>query len=643
LSFVTSNHIFHMYDIARNKTLYTKCLVKNQNSEIKIVDSKIVFFTYDIKNEDNRITSKVYSFGVYIEYEALYVLITFDLYFTNIEYKFNLKKSSNVFDLEELEISLGDNIISKNLRVSNLSGRLIDIKIMENKVWLITENKNQEYDLSDYDFSIWNLSSNLTRNYNNSAETTNIMDIINNRMSNNIRIINHIKTIDDLNTRINFLKLILRNSEIIPTENLIDYFSEPSKNANYTKMNLNQIYSNIEKMTNIKEIDLILERLFNKMLKNHIHYISSIKTMELESMCIVRGEGLSFIRKLGEMEQQEAIVTQHEYNLRKTVFEPSYFKLYIKNNQEALNLLKIKLSSYIMHKIKDNENNNFYIILALIRIYMTDIYLKLTDFHYVNEYFNTNHNDTNTFIKEHFYHYSSNLSNHKLSFTDLFHQIIFDLLLNQPKMTEMVSNWAIAFDVFTKSLYDLQKGMTINKKNEERARRTIFNSKFCEIMKNEAYDKINCLFKMNRDIFSFCNWIKNFSKFYKENLSFLNILPKIDKVKKMFFDSYLSFLLSNKNVQLNLEFEVFGSFYIFHKLVKTNESNMKFCELKMYENFEDNGYDFLQMNDNNSEINVLKSISSLWIGVSDFEQVDKYSYFYKIADKLISIVTNYYF
>jgi len=409
-------------------------------------------------------------------------------------------------------------------------------------------------------------------------------------------------------------------------------------------------------MSNIKDIEIILERVFNKILRNQIHSLSYIKINELQGQCMVRSEGLSFIRLINGLEQQENIVTQHEFNLRKTVFDSANLKKYLINNPEALNTLKIKVSTYIMHQTKENENNNFYIILALLRIYMTDMYLYIEDFTYTSEYFKNHQHNSSTFIKDHFYHYSSNHFNHKLNFTDIFHQIIFDLLLNQPNINIMVNNWIIEYDNYTRKLMEMQKDykMSLNRVNNvditmnnvninEQRNNTIFNSKFCKIMNKISSNIIKCIYKMNRDLLSFCNWVQNFSKYYKEDLVFVRNLERngLEKVKEIFYDSYASFLLSDKNIQLSLSSGTYASFFMFQKFSKVNESDVKFSELKMIENIGDNGYDFFKTLENAS---IDFSVRSLWVRFSKFEQQgeDLKPYFYKIADKLIKIVNKTY-
>jgi len=121
------------------------------------------------------------------------------------------------------------------------------MKIMDKKFWLITENKNLEYDISEYEFNIWNLYSRIGQQ----IETKNYMDIINNTIANNIRIINHVKTIEDTNTRCDFLKIIIRNSDIVSQEALVEYFAlkESSFNSSSSdKLNIINIYSYIDKV-----------------------------------------------------------------------------------------------------------------------------------------------------------------------------------------------------------------------------------------------------------------------------------------------------------------------------------------------------------------------------------------------------------
>ena len=118
-----------------------------------------------------------------------------------------------------------------------------------------------------------------------------------------------------------------------------------------------------------------------------------------------------------------------------------------------------------MQHIKENEENTFYIILALIRIYMTEIYLNISSFSYVRDYFKNPQHNTTTFIKDHFYHYSSNQFNYKLNFTDVFHQIIFDLLLNQQKINLIISKWIKDYDKYTSQLIDIQRD-ALNKQND---------------------------------------------------------------------------------------------------------------------------------------------------------------------------------
>lgn len=118
---------------------------------------------------------------------------------------------------------------------------------MDKKFWLITENKNLEYDISEYEFNIWNLYSRIGQQ----IETKNYMDIINNTIANNIRIINHVKTIEDTNTRCDFLKIIIRNSDIVSQEALVEYFAlkESSFNSSSSdKLNIINIYSYIDKV-----------------------------------------------------------------------------------------------------------------------------------------------------------------------------------------------------------------------------------------------------------------------------------------------------------------------------------------------------------------------------------------------------------
>ena len=569
ISYITEDKKFKIYNQFLSKEVL--CLPLNlENINENIISCKIEFLDYDeTRNFFIESKSKILFFCIYLEFTNNYHIVNIlELQFLNIpltnEVSYQNNNLSNNIALEDLDFRLvdyGTNIKLNINKLIKLKGKLIDMITNKNKFWIIskkiTESENSDdFLFSKYEIKIFNLFKvqyeenipfkEIKNPHNPIIDDNDIENFKSDRMSffshsnqeiillddklkNFSLIMRQISFIKNLKTRNNFLFKHLNNSEnIISNEHLIKFYNRLNltnpthRNLRSTEQKdlinrssiLKKIFSDKYYLDNIIPF---IDNLIRESLSNEILSLGNIKNNNLDSICFLRENGISFLRYTWEFQKINEIISSHEVNLRNFIFEKKSISKFLNNpNSKDLQNLKNKIMNYTLAKNKISPDNSLFICLALLRIILTENYLNLSDYNYIIEYFiNENHYvDYDMMIKDHFGELLQN--ENSLIFLDCINLIISNIFKNN-------------YNVILNQMNDLFEKFE-NYKNEESMQKIIsfirkdngdiqlnknenkFNYKFCEIIKKMTQDKIQSLFYITRDLLSFTKWIEIYHK-----------------------------------------------------------------------------------------------------------------------------------
>jgi hypothetical protein len=512
IAYVTSYFMFKLYNIRDRRETYSECLIKNRTNQI-LNYSRIEYLTINLQ-EGMEPRSKSFLFALYLEYDVIFCINTFEIIFTNIPSS-NIDNSAFISNFTTYfnTIDLGSNLFKKNSNMHKLEGRLIDLRSYDNKLWIVSE-KNQkvkrlfgagEQIFTGYEIKLFNRSG-------DQAPKSEIV-ISNEKIKNYHNII---------------LQLLLgKNSNENKNEIVKSLFNNPD------------IYDN--SLTDSNYFLNLRKSLLTK-LENRIDACDFFLTEDLNSLCFIRNKSLSFIKYGSEFDTINVAINKHEYYLRNMLFEDSYYSLSEKSTGE--HDISTMISRYIgIEKNKDGDNL-FYIILALLRIYMTELNILMDDVEHVSKYFNLRWNNYNTFVKEYFIDALGNQFNN-LNHLDVFHQVIYDICLNNiGYIDDHIQGLIKLFETYSKerNVDDLTSLITtMYVENSE-----FVNPKFCEILSKMASEKITSIYHLSRDLFAFLQW-KEQNLSYDISLENMNLYN--NKIIVNFKDYYSLYLIANSKVK----------------------------------------------------------------------------------------------
>lgn len=373
-------------------------------------------------------------------------------------------------------------------------------------------------------------------------------------------------------------KLLCSCERIISNEHLMNYnkrliFDDLNK-ANNININNYSSYDNVSYLRDIEaQKDLInrraiLKRIFSdklffsadgliafvlnliaESLSNEIISFGYIKNNNIDSVCFNRTAGIGFLRYIWEFQKLNEIIHFHESNIRGMIFQDKKQKngnienifneeySVVPKTEKEMKILHNKIMNYMMEQNRILGKNSLFIILALLRIILTEKYINLNDYNHIVEYFN-NENDVNktleNLIKDHLGEYQQR-ENSLLFIESLnsviaiiyknnFEKILFDL----NEILETYKNYSN--QDFTTKTQQVESKLNKNRLDDKNLDFK-FNFKFCEIIKKLTQDKIESLFFLGRDMLSLVRWIETyFGKRIPQESSFRKRL-KIDNQK----------------------------------------------------------------------------------------------------------------
>jgi len=295
---------------------------------------------------------------------------------------------------------------------------------------------------------------------------------------------------------------------------------------------LKRIFSDNQLSENLIQFiqNLILDS-FN----NQIISLGYIKNENLDSICVLRNNGIGFLRYIMDFQKINEIIHYHESNIREFIFsnkniDKFSYEIKNKNSIKQMHLLQNKILIYFTEQIKISDINSILICLSLLRILFAENYIKINDYNYFVDYFNDEIETKNfsDFINQHFGEVLQKENN--MLFLDIFNSIISNILKNNSvlilnKFDELInkfenyknSNLAEKINKFSKQenlLSRLYPGPSFVSATSTNKYDFKFNYKFCEIIKKITQDKIESLFYISRDLISFAKWIEVFQPEY---------------------------------------------------------------------------------------------------------------------------------
>ena len=558
LAILRSNYLFELIDINTGYLFFSYYLYDNISNKDFIDDSKIVSAVNEsFTNEELKITKrKLFYIFIYINSYSINSLVSFQLMFIDIPID-NISCTINDFNYFYSTIDIGTNLKLKNRNNILIYGKTVDMIINNNKLWIVfqnqKENKKENLLISDNnDLNILNETYGLK--LINVFENNNIED--ENEIIENNSVFNNEEEIVDFNEKNLFYLLsiikqlgynlnninniiddyndsdaILQQNKIIfscllsekyfLTENIINFVNEKFnlnfKNKNLCFKYLDDKYLN-KNNNEIKSIinDIILPLVQNELYMNNIISLGSFKNNDLDSVTFIRQKELSFINVVDSFEKINEIIKEYEYQIRKLNSNEKLIKEYIHSN----------LINKSQENLDINKSIPFYLICALIRIYLTEMNLKIKNEKYLE----------NIFINKNLEQFKSDIIKQNLSCQmnpynnlEFIHELINEIYsIYNNIIEENIKNILNMFinefqnikneDNFRQMLQDLQN---VNN-NLEQINIINVNNKYCEIITKIILSRISALYNIANDIFCFKQWLSLYGDFINNEVP-LNI------------------------------------------------------------------------------------------------------------------------
>ena len=558
LCFMRYNFNFEIFNIKKERKIFEKNFLENNNNNQILTTSKILFQVSEITLLEFKLgQKKIFNIMLYFNSETYYSLVTFDLWFCNIP-NISSKIMSNDLNVFYNSIDLGDNVKLVNQRINILSGNAIDMTIKDDKLWLVLQINNPNFVQSKYDIKIINIDSGNEENelidellygYNFSSVDFLEMKLLN--LFYKIKQINLNISMKNLQHNQLFLSL-LSNEEYLSNESLIDFvnlkFSENFKSKKKVLEFLNNYYVINNRENNNLYKDIIMPLIFDEINSNSIISIGSFQNLDIKSVVLLRQKGISLLKNVGGFEKIDQIISYFEFEIRKIIF-----------NSDSIydfSSLEKEVSIYVHNEITSNELNSLFLSLALIRIYMTEINIISKDEDYLYKMF-SNEKDINYFITN-IIGNGINIQYSSYNNIEFIHEILNDIFLNH--RNEILTYIQIINNQFNKMFKEASfknSNLDISKYGNEYSK--IINSKYCEIISKLIYNQITSLYHISRDLISLCQWRKNNISledlFPEDNFqNNFNLISKIDNDIKIFFtETFILYIISKHLTYFNTD------------------------------------------------------------------------------------------
>ena len=583
VAILRDNYLFELININSGYIFFSYYLFDHMSQKDFIDDSKIVS-TIDetFTNDELKATKrKIFYFFIYINSFNINSLVSFQLMFIDIPLD-NISCTSNDFNYFYSTIDIGTNVKLKNRNNILIYGEIIDMIINNNKLWLVflnQENKNENLLINENN-NVFNETYGLK--LLNVFENNNIED--ENEIFGNNSLLNTEKALIDFNEKnlfylLNIIKqlgynlnsnnniivdnndkdIVFKQNEIIFScllnekfflnENIINFVNEKFhlnfQNKNLCFKYLEDKYLN-KKNNEVNSIinDIILPLIQNELYMNNIISLGSFKNNDLDSVTFIRQKELSFINVVDSFEKINEIIKEYEYQIRKLNSNEKLIKEYIHSN----------LINKSQNNLDINKNIPLFLIFALIRIYLTEINLKIKNEKFLEK----------IFISKNLEQFKSDIIKQNLSCQmnpynnlEFIHELINEIYsIYKDNIEENIKSIFNMFinefhnieteDNFSLMLQDLQN---INN-NLEQINTINLNNKYCEIITKIILSRVSALFNIANDIFCFKQWLNLY-----EDLINVEVPLNIDEniIDNFYIKNLILFIFCNHLTTFNTE------------------------------------------------------------------------------------------
>lgn len=307
--------------------------------------------------------------------------------------------------------------------------------------------------------------------------------------------------------------------------------------------------------------------------ENRIISLGCVRNRNLDSVCVLRENGIGFLRYAAEFQKVNEAVGFHEANFREIVFgsEGCYNNGFLSGgnagNEEQraraeglgglgsnkeVRLMRGRILAYVAEQSQVTEDNPLLVCLALLRVLLAENYVDFSDYNNFVDFFNCdegfskkNHNAKNATGFQNNFSFDGDSKNIKdfvkelfgeklqkensMLFLDVFNSVIskifksnVDLMLkNFEDINRMFSEYQNS-DLARKIGKFAQEENSLGGFNRNITGASFvsadavnkydfkFNSKFCEIIKKITQDKIEALFNLSRDLVAFSQWVESY-------------------------------------------------------------------------------------------------------------------------------------
>lgn len=597
--------MFTVYDINTKRVIYSNLLLSNEKEEL--LSSKIIFEIVDFSRkeiEGNRIFNVLF----YLEYSNTYEVVSLELWFKNIPECLLMLQSGMTIEDQFARIELGNDLSIKSKKVYLLKGQLIDMNIQNGKLWLIVENKRktmnhiQEIPLESqfiinkdfidkFSIDILTLQPIDITCEDNAYIQFNSDDVFDYKEKKLKQVFNILYQINS-NTSLALIEKkelclsLLTNEEYFEKETLIKAHNEVFKQKFSNK---SEVIDMLKHNSDIPLDEVLIPYLINEELNcNKISLIGCFKDNQMLNLGLIRQRGIGVIRPIGFFERIDQEIYQHEYHLRNI----------ITNHRSDLNhckkTIEEKVEEYALIECKYNQSNALYIIFALIRIYLTESNLLLTNEDYLIRLFQQYPSMSIISLIKNVFEDNLLIQSNNLTFLEFIHLILKDLINNNSDSivegVNAIMNEYVNIGIKTEDLLSKTNGAMEDGSSSEG-----LNDIYCKIVFQIAMNKISGMFHVSRDLMALLSWKKVYSEYEEINDAVDNINE--ESIRLLFIETFASYLFSNHLTNILLTNSI-------RMTSKTLIKEIKFLDQLVLDNLSKYKVDFLRKN-NNENIDIL--------------------------------------
>ena len=243
---------------------------------------------------------------------------------------------------------------------------------------------------------------------------------------------------------------------------------------------------------------------------NKLLGFGTYNTDDITSLALVREKSVSVLKKISSFELLEQYITDYEQKIRKIILDDDRI-----NSVNYDNSIEKDLKLFMSREILFNESNATLFALALVRVYLTDIFIVLEDKEEIYSILSNDEDFVNpkrleSFIEVIFH----NPKNNKASL-DFLTQILFELFVNNK--ARIVEDIQIIKEAFLKHRDGANKSghnyetysaeiMISDDITEKNYISPFIAFNISEIITQMVSNQITSSYKLARDILGFLEW-----------------------------------------------------------------------------------------------------------------------------------------